>query len=249
MKKFVISIDESGVRLNNFFNINFLEKSEFLQVGIVGKNLSALDYYNFGVKESFPPLSPAELGCTLSHIKALEIFLNSEEKYALVLEDDVIFRSKVDFSDSNFDSLGRNFIFLLGGVDLKLCKNLKGKSIDFGDLNVLKVDYGSRRNLYYTMGYVLDKESAKYIIKYHLDFCKKADDWAGFYEFSKETNFYISNFLIHPDIDEINTSNSSISSERYPHFYYIKKAFYLFCRILNRRISYCIRYLLGSKFK
>ncbi len=37
------------------------------------------------------PLTPGELGCTLSHLQALQLFLDTDDQYALILEDDAIF--------------------------------------------------------------------------------------------------------------------------------------------------------------
>lgn len=249
MKKFVISVDSIGNRIEKFYKDNQIDPLDFEKVGILGKNLKVSEYYNLAVKCSFPPLSPAELGCTLSHLHALKIFLKTDEHYALVLEDDVIFRFDIDFESDFLNKLGKNLIILLGGVDLKICKNIKGKILNYKEKKLLKVDYSSRKYLYYTMGYIVDRDAANKIIEYHEEYCKKADDWAGFFEFSKESNFYITNYLIHPDIDEISDSNSVISSERYPHQFYIKKSIKLLFKIIFRRFSYLINSLFNSKFK
>ena len=57
-----------------------------------GRELRAKDYYSNVLsyyKQSSILMSPSELGCTLSHIKALEMFLEANEDNALVIEDDV----------------------------------------------------------------------------------------------------------------------------------------------------------------
>lgn len=236
MNKFLISVDESGSRLNSFFAKNNFSPANFNILGVDGRKLSSIDYYNLGVKKSFPPLSPAELGCTLSHLKALNIFLQSENKYALVLEDDVLFKESVDFGKIDLDSLGRDFVFLLGGINLTLCKKIRGKNILLSNINILKVNKPFRRFLYYTMGYIVDREAAKNIIAYHKYSCKKADDWAGFSEVYS-TQFYMADILDHPDILDINLSNSSIGVERLHHFFYINLALNLLFKIVKRRIS------------
>lgn len=245
MKSFLISVDESGLRLNRFFTNNHLSPSDFNILGVDGRKLSSIDYYNLGVKKSFPPLSPAELGCTLSHVKALKQFLESENDYALVLEDDVLFKEKIDFDEIDLKPLGTNFIFLLGGINLTLCKKIRGKDFLLNKMNILKVNKKFRRFLYYTMGYIIDREAAKNVISYHENSCKKADDWAGFSEIY-DTQFYIADILDHPDIFDINLSNSSIGTERLHHFFYIKLALNLLFKIINRRLS---SYLYSPFFK
>lgn len=47
-----------------------------------------LDTAAFGARHGKPPL-PGELGCYLSHVKAMDLFLASSDGYALILEDDV----------------------------------------------------------------------------------------------------------------------------------------------------------------
>ena len=58
-----------------------------------GRELNAREYYKI-ISPSFKAygkvLSPAEVGCSLSHVKAYEAFLASEAKFALIFEDDVI---------------------------------------------------------------------------------------------------------------------------------------------------------------
>lgn len=237
MKKYLISVDSSGERLKKFFIHNKqFSRDEFNILGIDGRKLTPNKYYDLAVRKSFPPLSPSELGCTLSHIEALTKFLESKEKFALVLEDDVIFKKNMIFSENDLNSMGANFIFLLGGVKLTLCKNVRGRNFMLNNSNILEVNKKFRRFLYYTMGYIVDRDAAVNIIDYHKDSCKKADDWAGFSE-ANSTQFYITDILDHPDLTEINTNNSSISSERLHHFFYVKLAFYLFFKIVNRRLA------------
>lgn len=249
MEKYLISVDISGERLESFFIDNSQFSSEdFNILGVDGRQLSSKDYYDLGVKKSFPPLSPSELGCTLSHLKALSIFLESDSKYALVLEDDVRFKNKLDFDGMDLQHLGTDVLFLLGGVKLTLCKKIRGTNFLINNINVLKVNKNFKRFLYYTMGYIVDREAAKNIIEYHKNYCKKADDWAGYSEIFN-TQFYIADVLDHPDISDINLSNSSIGSERLHHFFYIKLALNLLLKIVKRRLSSYVYAPFFKKFK
>lgn len=250
MEKYLISVDSSGERLMNFFIKNKqFKRDEFNILGVDGRKLNPIEYYNLAVKKSFPPLSPSELGCTLSHIKALNSFLESNQKYALVLEDDVISKKNISFSEVDLGSLNSNFIFLLGGIRLTLCKNVRGTNFTLNNSNVLKVNQNFRRFLYYTMGYIVDRKAAERILSYHIDGCKKADDWAGLAEEYPEIQFYITDLLEHPDIDQITNVNSSIGNERLHHFFYVKLGLKLFMKIILRRLDGYINMLFFKKFK
>lgn len=60
---------------------------------INSNGFSAKDYFSYATQyfhSHKKMITPSEVGCTLSHIKALEIFLKTDEEYALILEDDII---------------------------------------------------------------------------------------------------------------------------------------------------------------
>ena len=71
---------------------------DFIQINAVdGRKISAKEYYDKTIEyfiKTNKTMSPSELGCTLSHIKALEEFIKTNNNYALILEDDVIGEDK-----------------------------------------------------------------------------------------------------------------------------------------------------------
>ncbi len=77
------------------------------------------------------PLSPGELGCTLSHMQALRDFITSNEKYALVLEDDAIQIMDIDLNQFKSEVVNLNlqscFFMSLGGIQLKVNDRIYGK--------------------------------------------------------------------------------------------------------------------------
>jgi len=87
-------------------------------------------YSNFLNKKSFfIDLKPAEIGCFLSHRKALTTFLNSSEKhYAVILEDDVEFVA----DPRQFCDQWRNVLNSSHPVMLKLFKrrSISGELLD-----------------------------------------------------------------------------------------------------------------------
>lgn len=250
ISKFVVSIDNpNGCRITSFFATNNLNPLDFVRVGVDGRKLNSIDYYNLGVKKSFPPLSPSELGCTLSHLEILDKFIKSDNEYALILEDDVVFINDINFDSMDLTSLNSSFVFLLGGINLTLCKNLRGKNFLLNGINILKVNKKFRRFLYYTMGYIVDRKAAEKILSYHENGCKKADDWAGLTEEHPDIQFYITDLLEHPDIDQITNGNSSIGNERLHHLFYVKLGLKLFLKIIIRRLDGYINMAFFKKFK
>ncbi|MFA7418026.1 MAG: glycosyltransferase family 25 protein, partial [Acholeplasma sp.] len=75
---------------------------QFIHIQAVdGRKLPAQEYFTKTLpflKKYNRPMTPAEVGCALSHIKALEAFLETDATHALVLEDDII------GSDENIDT-------------------------------------------------------------------------------------------------------------------------------------------------
>lgn len=248
--KYVVSIDNlDGTRISSFYSKNKFNNTDFLKFGVNGKELPTDQYYNFAVKNSFPPLSPAELGCTLSHLQIIENFLNTDANYAFIFEDDIILKDNLNF-DEKLDFLGENFIFSLGGIELSLCNKARGTHLKnkYNNRKIMKINKLSFRFLYYTMGYVIDRVAAKKILEYHQDYCKKADDWVGFLERNPTTSFYVTDMIIHPDLNDISTKNSLIGATRHPQQYYIYLSFKLFLKILMRRIKSIISIPFFKKF-
>ena len=95
---YVINLDRSAERWQRI-------EAHLLQMKLEPQRISAVDaaqcdaavlgqHYSQAVNQQtfFMPLKPAEVGCFLSHRKALETFLQgSEKRYAIILEDDVEF--------------------------------------------------------------------------------------------------------------------------------------------------------------
>jgi glycosyl transferase family 25 len=95
---YVINLDRSLERWQRI-------KPHLENMGLAPVRISAVDainssadvlsaHYSLAVNQHtfFMPLKPAEIGCFLSHRKALETFLTTSDKpYAIILEDDVEF--------------------------------------------------------------------------------------------------------------------------------------------------------------
>ena len=224
MKVFVISIEEeNSPRLNSFLCQPFFQNGnlEYTKVGVKGGELSAKEYFELAVKGREKPLTPGELGCTLSHLAALKRFLETSDEFALILEDDAILKNDLSYqmlSDglSKID-LPKNLLLSIGGIQMKECRKVRGKFCDFSllDKKVLKVvpDFYHRVN--YTVSYIVDRKMAKTLLEYHKP-ARRADDWSYLYDFDTSSNILMTYLVDHPVIDkgERDQGLSIIESER-----------------------------------
>lgn len=126
MKIFIINLPESTDRrlymtkmlssLNFTFDNTWVEaiKGNDLNAGEITQKFNMKKYD----KNYFWSITPAALGCTLSHRKAIQEFINSNAKYSLILEDDIRFLEPLEnFIEEIEKHLNRNnpTIFLLSG--------------------------------------------------------------------------------------------------------------------------------------
>ncbi|MDI3379385.1 glycosyltransferase family 25 protein [Acinetobacter sp. V89_7] len=222
MKKYLISIEsQDSKRLQGFYEQRTFHnyKDEFKQFGIIGKNLTVSQYFEMGVAGKNKPMTPGELGCTLSHLEALKDFLSSDEKYAIIFEDDVIERFEINFEDLEVKleelHLGKNFLFSLGGIQMKICRKVKGQFINKNilDQKVLKVDPFFYENLAYAYAYIVDRGMAKILLDFHSS-PRVYDQWFDLIIVSKnQFSIYVSFIFDHPKIDNIK-ERSYLENER-----------------------------------
>ena len=138
-----------------------------------GRELNAREYYKI-VSPSFKAygkvLSPAEVGCSLSHVKAYEAFLASDAKFALIFEDDVIgddLAIKESFLVAS--KMPENSVLICGMQD-----GLEGRFSAFGkkvDTSLSKplwqVSKHSFSSIYRAGAYVLTKKSARNLLEFN----------------------------------------------------------------------------------
>ncbi|MFJ0260113.1 glycosyltransferase family 25 protein [Acinetobacter baumannii] len=222
MKKYLISIEaDNSPRLQNFFSQSNFQpyKDDFKKIGIKGKELTVKEYFDLAVATQKQPLSPGELGCTLSHMQALRDFITSNEKYALVLEDDAIQIMDIDLNQFKLEVVNLNlqncFFMSLGGIQLKVNDRIYGKiqPKKIYNKNILKLHPYSIADLSYTYAYVVDKEMAKVLLDYHHK-PHVCDHWDELYHFYPKINFYATFLFDHPEIIFHTHSTSSIELER-----------------------------------
>lgn len=187
--------------------------SSFQHVKAVdGRVLPAKEYFDKtqGFYQKYKRIMlPAELGCTLSHIKALETFLASGEEFGLILEDDIIGNDEDIYRISSVSAcLDENTLLLCGGQEglnkrYQLFKQTKQRLIH-------EVAQFSYQFVYRTCCYLVTKKSAQEILHYHL---KKhitlADKWDVFFIKSNAKILY-TDTLQHPD----DLADSHIEADR-----------------------------------
>ncbi|MCK7607975.1 glycosyltransferase family 25 protein [Acinetobacter portensis] len=216
MKIYCISLDVDYSRrecLSKKFKTKY---SEFYIVSAVnGNELTAKNY--FGYTQSYFHkykylLTPSEIGCSLSHVAALKSFLKTDEKYALILEDDVI-GSDVDIERIKkiVDRLDFTGVVMCGGQEgLPLDWNdyRYGKSTEI-DPNLYKVNKYSIKFFSRTVCYVVDRDFASHYVDMNDNFIHLADDWVKYFD-NTNYSFYYKNIMKHP----IDLSGSHIESQR-----------------------------------
>jgi glycosyl transferase family 25 len=176
-----------------------------------GKSLSAKEYFFYAqkyLKNNKKLITPSELGCTLSHIKALKNFLITDEDYCLILEDDVIGCDQdIILLENLVNILPENSLMLCGGQEgLSFDKYILGKEI--GD-NIFSIPRFSTKFLSRTCCYIVDKKAAKKILMSHDDNLKVADHWYDIFT-NNNINFLFFNLFKHP----VDLKNSHIECER-----------------------------------
>jgi len=220
MKKYLISIEKTdSPRLNRFFDqstfLNF--KDDFKIFGVIGKELTVSEYFTQGVAGKTKAMTPGELGCCLSHIAALKDFLSSEDEYAIIFEDDAIQRFDIDLDQLEKDiqdlNLDPSFFLSLGGIQMKVCRKLRGEYQikKLYSQSLLKVDSQYYENLAYAYAYVVDRSMAKELLIFHKT-PQVYDQWIKF-SLKKNIQFYVSYLFDHPDIQNIK-EGSYLESER-----------------------------------
>lgn len=218
----MISIEkEDSSRLTGFFSQLTFEKyqGEFKKIGIIGAQLPTSTYFKLAVAGREKPLSPAELGCTLSHVTAFKDFLDSEEKYACIFEDDAIALHDVDLnsleSEVSHLALDDCFFFSLGGIQLKSNHRVRGQILTkkIANTKILKLHPIYFGQFFYTYAYIIDRKMAELLLRYH-EVPKGCDHWSKISTYDPNCQFYATFLFDHPELDEIASGQSYIQQER-----------------------------------
>ncbi|MFV8572395.1 glycosyltransferase family 25 protein [Marinobacter sp. SBS5] len=178
-----------------------------------GRKLSAQDYFRYAssaMENHKRILAPAEVGCSLSHIKALELFLETGAERAVILEDDVIGNDRS--LAASIDDLGvipDNALIIFGGQEgLPSRKYILGKVA--GRDHLYALPRYSNAHILRTCCYGVTRSSAERILASQNESLKLADAWWAFFPTQTDGVIHFSNQLAHPE----DRSESYIESSR-----------------------------------
>lgn len=212
-------------RFSRYESFNLIE-------AVDGRVMSAKEYFALAMPSlrlHGRLLSPAEMGCALSHVKAYEAFIASEAEFGLFIEDDVIGDdSCVKFAFEMSQNLPKNSVLLCGCQDgLSARFSAFGKRVidvrNFNentkfslpvalkdkDCSLFLVSPISHGTICRTAAYILSKESAKRLLQVQKSILSTSDLWE--YLLKKcELNMYFSDIFVHPE----DMTDSNINAER-----------------------------------
>lgn len=164
-----------------------------------GRLICAGEYYKkiSEANEHKRIVTPGEVGCTLSHIKALEEYLSSNFENCLIIEDDVIGCDNDLLKIKNIiDKNKEADILICGGQEgLLTRKFICGDALD-GD--VYKVHPKSYKHLFRTCAYYLSRKAAEDILDFHKKNFGLVDNWKKI-ALSTQYAVFISPVLKHPE--------------------------------------------------
>ncbi|MDE9453839.1 glycosyltransferase family 25 protein [Xenorhabdus bovienii] len=210
----IISLEHHTERRENL--INSLKNNNIIprvSYAVNGKKLSAEEYFlNFKAKSSKlfgrKFLTPSELGCFLSHRKAIGEFLDKNNQWLLILEDDVFVNTDLTQLINKIDKLNDDSVYILGGQDG--LKSFQKVILKNNILNIRKVMFGTHRWIYRTCCYLISKNTASHLYNFMNNTTYIADDWSLILKNTKIKNIYYFPCFSHP----INLENSIIEEER-----------------------------------
>lgn len=213
MKVAVISV--SPKRLSEFTAKNRID-SAFDVFGVNGKELSADAYFRTGVVRKTVPLSPSEVGCSLSHLEAMRAFIKSDARYLCVLEDDIEFVDADAFNaidDAWLDGIVASdapVLLHLGGQEgLPGRWKIHGTKIPAKNVDVWRLALPSLRWLWRTCGYIVNRRMAELVIARQESDLTLADSWKVF-TLNTDPHVYYANMVNHP----LDLAQSAIEAER-----------------------------------
>lgn len=168
-----------------------------------GRILSAKEYFDKTqgfFKKYKHTMLPAELGCTLSHIKALEQFLASGKEFGVILEDDVIGTDEDIYLIEHILNIlpkKNDFLFFLGMHKTPYMRYQVGFKTKQNNNRVHRFSY---RYLYGTFAYSITRGMAEEILYMHEKCMIRADDWGELLSKKTQASVYFKNILRHPEL-------------------------------------------------
>lgn len=220
-KIYVVSESVDNPRLDELYAQFPLNKNNFtVTPAVMGGGLLASEYYGYVCKnynQTQRILSPAEVGCALSHFNIYKSIIN-DQAAAIVFEDDIIGNDQaLEQAKEIAENIAPNQVVILGGMnglaEEKLLKfTHKDQASNQGVLaDIKKIEPLAYPYLGRTCCYVLGHEAAAIIASQQESCLFVADAWGHFSD-GTALDFYYINLFDHPILDE--SANSYIEQER-----------------------------------
>lgn len=128
---------------------------------IMGRNLSQEELANLVVPDTF--LTLGEIGCATSHLAVMRQFLQTDQEYVFIFEDDIV------FSESFTSDMIKEITKFICDLDkpslLVLFNSIYKKSIKQPNINNSKISIYSAHNLFGAYGYVINRKATENILK------------------------------------------------------------------------------------
>ncbi|MGG7073950.1 glycosyltransferase family 25 protein [Campylobacter sp. 9BO] len=220
---FLISLASDELRRQTLKE-RFTSYDKFNLINAVdGRSMLAKEYFSLArpsLQKHGKLLSPGEVGCTLSHMKAYEEFLKSGAKLGLIIEDDVIGDDEcVKLAFEMASKMPENAILHCGCQDwfegrfsLFAKKILASDKIllQDKDTSLFCIPGYSRTAIWSTAAYVVTKQSAESLLNTQKHTLCVSDHW-DFLLGENGLKMYFCDIFSHP---KIGTTDSNIESER-----------------------------------
>ncbi|WP_282267233.1 glycosyltransferase family 25 protein [Stenotrophomonas sp. PS02298] len=208
MKVYLISLAEDQHRreqMRKRFACSYEDFEHIEGIRLTNRNVLSQIY---DIRNFDDNLTTPELGCAISHTKALEAFLASGAPYALILEDDAI------GDDSDIAAIA-NAIKQLPSDTFLLCggqEGLRGQIYNYGRSTQIASVYQipSIAKKFFTRAccYCVTRPSAQRILTSQRKSLHLSDNWGRY--FHAWTSFYYIKRIAHP----LDLSDSNIERER-----------------------------------
>jgi len=168
------------------------------------------------IKNKNSKLTNSEAACAKGHLDIYRKFLETENEYALIIEDDVSINSKsIDIFKLFLDDIEVEVpaIYILGGIGEKnIFKYFVGIQQKKIKSLILKYCYKSEDKIYGTCCYLINRKASENILKTNYELIYLADDWNEYKKKSIVSKFFIfePSIFIHPPQE----NQSHIEQER-----------------------------------
>jgi glycosyl transferase, family 25 len=151
-------------------------------------------------------LTDGAIGCALSHRKALEMFLKTEEKACLILEDDVILPNDISILLKEIESEIKPGELIL--IYYTSHEPTPLSTLDTSPLSIGKLHYPveNKITIMSATAYIVGRKAAEGLIKKNNPITVPADCWSYFYE----NEAFDSLRVLYPRITDTKNFKSSI---------------------------------------